>query len=211
MAGLKVLLGESDSLQTPGLGAALGGSSNKNLMAEARMVLSGNWGMAVLGYILYTVLVMSFSLFVASLMLFVSGGTAVGGLGISAMIFFVLIVALLVSGANPVYATPDAQAFKKAVEKIPFVVSFSSYMDETSMNADLILPNHVYLERLEDVPVTAGLQKPMVGMVQPVVYPLHDTRHAHHGDSRDDVPDPTIHPDTSHHSRWKTGTARNRS
>ncbi|MBW2296368.1 MAG: molybdopterin-dependent oxidoreductase [Deltaproteobacteria bacterium] len=86
--------------------------------------------------------------------------------------------ALLISGANPVYATPDAQAFKKAVEKIPFVVSFSSYMDETSMNADLILPNHVYLERLEDVPVTAGLQKPMVGMVQPVVYPLHDTRHA---------------------------------
>ena len=86
--------------------------------------------------------------------------------------------ALLVSGANPVYSTPDAQGFKKAVEKIPFVVSFSSYMDETAMQSDLILPNHVYLERYEDIPVTAGLQKPMVGMVQPVVFPMHDTKQA---------------------------------
>ena len=85
--------------------------------------------------------------------------------------------ALLVSDANPVYSTPDARAFKKAVEKIPFVVSFASYMDETAMQADLILPNHVYLERYEDIPVAAGLHKPMVGMTQPVVFPLHDTRH----------------------------------
>ena len=40
------------------------------------------------------------------------------------------------------------------------------------------MPNHVYLERYEDIPVTAGLQKPMVGMAQPVVYPLHDTKQA---------------------------------
>jgi anaerobic selenocysteine-containing dehydrogenase len=84
--------------------------------------------------------------------------------------------ALLVADANPVYSTPDAKAFKKAVEKIPFVVSFSAYMDETAMQADLILPNHVYLERYEDVPVAAGLQKPMVGLLQPVVPPLHDTK-----------------------------------
>ncbi|MCG6911214.1 MAG: molybdopterin-dependent oxidoreductase [Deltaproteobacteria bacterium] len=84
---------------------------------------------------------------------------------------------LLVSGANPVYTTPDADGFKKAVDNIPFVVSFSSYMDETAMQADLVLPNHVYLERYEDVPITAGLQRPMVGLAQPVVQPLHDTRH----------------------------------
>ena len=84
--------------------------------------------------------------------------------------------ALLVSGANPVYSTPDAKAFKKAVEKIPFVVSFSSYMDETAMQSDLILPNHIYLERYEDVPMAAGMQKPMVGMTKPVVWPLHNTK-----------------------------------
>jgi len=86
--------------------------------------------------------------------------------------------ALLVSGTNPVYSTPGANDFKKAVEKIPFVVSFSSYMDETAMQADLILPNHVYLERYEDIPVMAGLQKPMVELTQPVVFPMHDTKNA---------------------------------
>ena len=84
--------------------------------------------------------------------------------------------ALLVSGANPVYTTPGAKDFKKAVEKIPFVVSFSAYLDETAQQADLVLPNHVYLERYEDMPVMTGLQKPMVGLIQPVVYPLHDTK-----------------------------------
>jgi anaerobic selenocysteine-containing dehydrogenase len=84
--------------------------------------------------------------------------------------------ALLVSGANPVYSTADAKAFEKAMQQIPFVVSFSSYMDETAMQSDLILPNHVFLERYEDIPVSVGLQKPMVGMTQPAVWPLHDTK-----------------------------------
>jgi anaerobic selenocysteine-containing dehydrogenase len=85
--------------------------------------------------------------------------------------------ALFVHGANPIYSTPGAEAFKAAVDKIPFVVSFSSYMDETAMNADLVLPNHVYLERYEDVPVTAGLTAPMIGLARPVVYPMFDTQH----------------------------------
>ena len=86
--------------------------------------------------------------------------------------------ALLISGANPAYATPDANGFKAALEKIPFVVSFSSYMDETAMLSDLILPNHTYLERYEDIPVAAGLPRPMVELLQPVVYPLHNTKSA---------------------------------
>jgi anaerobic selenocysteine-containing dehydrogenase len=86
--------------------------------------------------------------------------------------------ALFVHEGNPVYSMPGASAFKAAVDKIPFVVSFSSYMDETAMNADLVLPNHVYLERYEDVPVTAGLTAPMIGLARPVVYPLFNTQHA---------------------------------
>jgi anaerobic selenocysteine-containing dehydrogenase len=86
--------------------------------------------------------------------------------------------ALLVSGANPAYSTANAKAFKTAMEKIPYVVSFSSYMDETAMQSDLILPNHVFLERYEDIPVAAGMHKPMIGMTQPVVWPLHDTKNA---------------------------------
>jgi len=86
--------------------------------------------------------------------------------------------ALLITHANPLYSTPDTKTVKAAFDKIPFVVSFSSYMDETASNADLILPNHTYLERYEDVPVPAGLQKPMISLSKPVVQPLFNTKHA---------------------------------
>ena len=86
--------------------------------------------------------------------------------------------ALLVTGANPLYSMPDTKAMKKAFESIPYVVSFSSFMDETATNADLILPNHVYLERYEDVPTPAGLLKSVVGLTRPVVKPQYNTKHA---------------------------------
>ncbi len=87
------------------------------------------------------------------------------------------IKALLIAEANPCYALPDAGSVKAAIEKIPFVVSFSSFMDETAINADLILPNHVYLERFEDIPVKAGVVPAVVGLCRPVVDPLYHTRH----------------------------------
>jgi anaerobic selenocysteine-containing dehydrogenase len=84
---------------------------------------------------------------------------------------------LMVHGANPCYTLPDSKAVIEAFGKIPFVVSFSSYMDETAKNADLILPNHTYLERYEDVPAPAGLSKPFIGLTRPVVPPQFNTRH----------------------------------
>jgi anaerobic selenocysteine-containing dehydrogenase len=84
---------------------------------------------------------------------------------------------LFVSGTNPVYAMAGTQAVVKAFEKIPLVVSFSSYMDETAAQADLILPNHIYLERYEDVPFARGFPKPIFGLTQPVIEPLYDTQH----------------------------------
>ena len=87
------------------------------------------------------------------------------------------LAALLISNANPYYTMTDARSFQKQIEKIPFVVSFSSYMDETAMHADLILPNHCYLERYEDVPVTAGMARPVIGLARPIVEPLFDTMH----------------------------------
>ncbi len=84
---------------------------------------------------------------------------------------------LLVAAANPLYTMTDTETVAKAFEKIPLVVSFSSYLDETSAAADLILPNHVFLERYEDVPFARGFPKPFIGLVQPVVEPLYNTRH----------------------------------
>ncbi len=83
---------------------------------------------------------------------------------------------LMVARCNPLYSLPENGAVKDNFDKIPFVVSFSSFMDETAANADLVLPEHVYLERLEDVPVTAGLSCPVIGLCQPVTEPRWDTR-----------------------------------
>ena len=86
--------------------------------------------------------------------------------------------ALLISGANPLHSMPDVEAFRKALDAVPFIASFSSYLDETTEYADLVLPNHMFLERLEDVPAPAGFPKPIIGLSQPVVAPQCDTRHA---------------------------------
>ena len=43
--------------------------------------------------------------------------------------------------------------------------------------ADLLLPDHIYLERYEDVPVGAGLARQVIGLSKPVVSPQFNTRH----------------------------------
>jgi anaerobic selenocysteine-containing dehydrogenase len=84
---------------------------------------------------------------------------------------------LFVSGANPLYSMPDTQVVGQAFEKIPLVVSFSSFMDETAAQADLILPNHIYLERYEDVSIARGFPKPIISLSRPAVAPQYNTRH----------------------------------
>ena len=86
--------------------------------------------------------------------------------------------ALLIFEDNPLYTQPDTATVQKALDKIPFIVSFSSLRDETSAYADLILPNHLYLERYEDVAAPAGLNQAFIGLAQPVVAPQHRTRHS---------------------------------
>ena len=84
---------------------------------------------------------------------------------------------LLVAGANPCHDLPDTQRVQAAFARIPFIVSFSSFNDETAAMADLLLPDHVYLERYEDVPVEAGFTQQIIGLSKPVVSPQFNTRH----------------------------------
>jgi len=83
---------------------------------------------------------------------------------------------LLVFSANPAYTLPDSGAVKKSLEKIPFIVSFSPFRDETSYMADLVLPDHIYLEKTDDIVWPMGLQYPLYGLTKPVVEPIYDTR-----------------------------------
>lgn len=84
---------------------------------------------------------------------------------------------LLVFAANPVFTLPDGGAFRKALTRIPFIVSFSPYRDETAAMADLILPDHTALEKREEIAWPTGLQYPFLGLSKPVVRPVYDTRH----------------------------------
>jgi anaerobic selenocysteine-containing dehydrogenase len=84
--------------------------------------------------------------------------------------------ALMVYNANPCYELHDPENVKKAFKKIPFVVSISSFLDETAGQADIVLPAHTFVERFEDVPSGAGLVKTVVGLSKPAVDPVFDTK-----------------------------------
>ena len=79
---------------------------------------------------------------------------------------------LLVNGANPLFHLPPAWEFQKALKNVPLVVSFSSLPDETSENANLILPTHTFLESWGDY----NPRKNVEGMLQPVMGPMFNTR-----------------------------------
>lgn len=81
---------------------------------------------------------------------------------------------LFLYDANPVFETPAGSRFVDAFKKIPLVVSFSSFMDESASLADLILPEPTFLERWGDDHIE-GLGYPGISLYQPVLEPLLDT------------------------------------
>ena len=84
-------------------------------------------------------------------------------------------VALLFS-ANPIFAAPTDGGVREALEKVPFIASFGSFIDDTSTLADLILPDHSPLESwLDDAP-ESGSVRTVVSVAPPVMAPLHNTR-----------------------------------
>lgn len=82
---------------------------------------------------------------------------------------------LLVHGSNPLFDTPFASQLEEALANVPNIVSFSSFVDDTAAHADLILPDHTYLESWGyQIPIP-GADRPVVSGQQPVVQPLYDT------------------------------------
>lgn len=77
---------------------------------------------------------------------------------------------------NPLFSGSAPDRLRAALQRVPLLVSFSPFMDESTAVADLVLPDHTYLERwqLDVIPPSVGF--PVFSMRQPVVQPLHDTR-----------------------------------
>jgi anaerobic selenocysteine-containing dehydrogenase len=77
---------------------------------------------------------------------------------------------------NPLFSNPNADLFEKAFAQIPLIVSFSPYMDDTTSFSDLILPDRTPLERWQDDPIFLNNGFPVLGIRQPVIEPLYQTR-----------------------------------
>jgi menaquinone reductase, molybdopterin-binding-like subunit len=82
----------------------------------------------------------------------------------------------LLGNANPVFANPVAYGSRDELSRIPFIASFGCFLDETSILADLVLPDHSPLESwLDDTP-ESGSTRAVVSVAPPVMAPLHNTR-----------------------------------
>jgi menaquinone reductase, molybdopterin-binding-like subunit len=70
--------------------------------------------------------------------------------------------------ANPVYGLPQPAAMAKVMDKVPFRVAFTSFLDETAKACDLILPTPLGLERFDDVETPYGIGQAFYGLARPV-------------------------------------------
>jgi len=78
--------------------------------------------------------------------------------------------------ANPIFSAPPGTKIREALARIPYIVSFGNFIDETSAQADLILPDHAPLESWLDSIGESGSLQSVVNLAPPAVAPLHDTR-----------------------------------
>jgi anaerobic selenocysteine-containing dehydrogenase len=84
---------------------------------------------------------------------------------------------LFIKGGNPLFQTIHQKTLAQALQRIPLVVSFDSMMSETSEYADIVLPEHHFMEQWDAVSHVESVGFTHVGIQQPIVQPLYDTRH----------------------------------
>lgn len=79
---------------------------------------------------------------------------------------------ILFRGANLIYGLPESLGIREKLGSVENIVSFSSFMDETTVMADLILPDHTYLESWGDDIPEPGPGYEVLTLQQPVVHPF---------------------------------------
>lgn len=85
--------------------------------------------------------------------------------------------ALLLYYANPLASSPRPEVWRDALAKIPFIVSFSPFLDDTTRQADLILPDLLYHERWQDAPTPVSYPYAVWGLARPLVEPVGGGTH----------------------------------
>ena len=82
---------------------------------------------------------------------------------------------VLIDGANPAYLFPKSSGVEDALKRAETVISFGSFLDDSSAWADLILPDHDTLES-EIALVPAASTRAGMAVGTPFIRPLYDTR-----------------------------------
>jgi len=83
---------------------------------------------------------------------------------------------LFVHGVNPLFELPRALGFREALEKVPTVISFASFPDETALAADYAFPDHTGLESWGYQRAATGAGQTLISGAQPVIAPFYNTR-----------------------------------
>ena len=79
---------------------------------------------------------------------------------------------LIVHGVNPVFTLPKSLNAEEAIKKVPYIVSFASFMDETTELSQLVLPDNHSVESWGDFQPT----KSYVSIIQPAMRPVFNTQ-----------------------------------
>ncbi|NIO47826.1 MAG: molybdopterin-dependent oxidoreductase [Candidatus Aminicenantes bacterium] len=73
-------------------------------------------------------------------------------------------------------SSPISKKVKEALKNIPFIVSFSSFLDDANSFADIILPDSSFFEKWQESQVSPMSKIPIVGICQPAVKPLYQSK-----------------------------------
>lgn len=83
---------------------------------------------------------------------------------------------LILSKSLPGFFFQGLKRTKEIQKNIPFIVSFSPFLDEQSSLADIILPDATYFEKWQDGHVSSLSKIPVVGIGRPVIKPLYQSK-----------------------------------
>ncbi len=83
---------------------------------------------------------------------------------------------LILNEVDPVFEQPQGDSFRQALHAVPFVVSLSAFVNESSALADIVLPMPVGLERWQDGGPPATFPYSMQSISPPAVKSRFDVR-----------------------------------
>lgn len=84
---------------------------------------------------------------------------------------------LLVVDADPLHSLPASWGLGEALADVESIVALSSFRDDTTLHADLVLPLNTELERFNAVEPAASVGLPVLGLTRAVVDPLGTGNH----------------------------------